>query len=426
VKKKGLWFGFLVLLLVLLWPASAVLADGPTVYTDEGQIFVDEDVSLEPGEIFEGDLGVFNGDLVVPEGSGVRGDVFVVDGDARVAGWVEGSLAVTGGDLILEAGARVDGDTVSLAGDGDVAGRVRGDLSSLFGDLDLRSSAVVEGDLMVLSGSLSREDGARIMGEAVPEIRLPRVPRVPDVPEMPAVPDLPRVPIRPQPPTVAQRVGDFFARSFSAGLMSLLLVGAGLLVVFLWPRQAGRVAECIRLMPAQSFGLGLLTFLVAAGLEALAAVLMIVVIMIAAALISTIILIPIGLLLILIAVLLLLPVPLGLLGGIVLGWVGLAEVVGRKVVSLLKGGEVKRLGAVLLGLLVTVPLVAILWVLKPVCCAWPFAILLVSVGLGSVVHTRFGRQPCQQAQAPAGDGPLPPEAMDEEAGQPDEPPADNG
>ena len=28
VKKKGLWFGFTVLLLVLLWPVSAVLADG--------------------------------------------------------------------------------------------------------------------------------------------------------------------------------------------------------------------------------------------------------------------------------------------------------------------------------------------------------------------------------------------------------------
>jgi cytoskeletal protein CcmA (bactofilin family) len=412
VKKKGLWFGLTVLVLVLLWPVSAVLADGPSIYMDGGQIFVEEDVSLEPGEVFDGDLGIFNGDLIVPEGSGVRGDVFVVDGDARVAGWIEGDLAVTGGDLILGAGARVDGDTMSLGGHGDMAGRVRGDLSSLFGDLALRSSAVVEGDLMVLSGSLSREDGARVVGESVPEIRMPRVPEV---------------------PTVGHRVGNFVGRVFSAGLMSLLLVGAGLLVVFIWPRHTNRVAECIRLMPAQSFGLGLLTFLVAAGVEALAAVLMIVVIMVAAALISTIILIPIGLLLILIALLLLLPVPLGMLGGMVLGWIGLAEVVGRKIVSLLKGGEVKPLGAVFLGLLVTVPLVAILWVLEPVCCAWPFAVVLVSVGLGSVVHTRFGRQSCQQGRTPAGAGqdaggdePLPAEAMDEEAGQPDEPPADNG
>ncbi|MGD8626303.1 MAG: polymer-forming cytoskeletal protein [Anaerolineae bacterium] len=427
MKKKGLLFGFTVLLLVLLWPASAALADGPTVYLDGGQIFVEEDVILEPGETFDGDLGVFDGDLIVPQGSGVRGDVFVVDGDVRIGGWIEGDLAVTGGDLLVETSGRVDGDTVSMAGDGDVAGRVRGDLSSLFGDLDLRSSAVVEGDLMVLSGSLSREEGARVMGEAVPEIRLPRVPvvpEVPEIPEIPPVPEVPRVPIRPQPSTVGQRVGNFFARSFSAGLMSLLLVGAGLLAVVIWPRRTGRVAECIRLMPAQSFGLGLLTFLVAAGLEALAAVLMIVVIMVAAALISTIILIPIGLLLILLALLLLLPVPLAMLGGMVLGWVGLAEVVGRKVVSLLKGGEVKPLGAVLLGLLITVPLVAVLWVLKPVCCAWPFAILLVSVGLGSVVHTRFGRQSCNQAAAAVADEPLPAEAMDEEAGQPDEPPGD--
>jgi hypothetical protein len=174
-------------------------------------------------------------------------------------------------------------------------------------------------------------------------------------------------------------------------------------------------------MPVQSFGLGLLTFLIAAGLEALATVLMILVILIAAALISTVILIPVGLLLILLSILLLLPVPLALAGAMVLGWVGLAQVIGQQVFKLLKSGYVRPLGAVLVGLLVTVPLAAILWIVQPACCAWPFVVLLTSVGLGAVFHTRFGRQNCQQPGPPAGPELLPAAAMDEETGQPDGP-----
>jgi hypothetical protein len=209
----------------------------------------------------------------------------------------------------------------------------------------------------------------------------------------------------------------------SAGLVSLLLIAAGLFVAFVWPRPTRRVADCIRLMPVQTFGMGLLTFLIAAGLEALAGVLMIVVILVAALLISTVILIPVGLLLILLSVLVLLPVPLALAGAMAFGWVALAEVVGRAIARLLGATQMKPIGAVLVGLLITVPVTAFLWIAKPVCCAWPFIILLTSVGLGAVVHTRFGRQACDQAAGQPPREALPPEAMDDEAGEPDLPPA---
>jgi hypothetical protein len=156
-------------------------------------------------------------------------------------------------------------------------------------------------------------------------------------------------------------------------------------------------------------------------LEALAMVLMILIILVAAALLSTVILIPIGLLLLVLSFLVLLPVPLALAGGMVLGWVALAELVGRQVLKLLRSGAVKSLGATLVGLLVTVPLAAILWIVKPVCCAWPFIILLTSMGLGAVIHTRFGRQSCRNARPPAEPELLPAEAMEDEAGQPDRP-----
>jgi len=440
VNKKGLWLG-LLLVLLMLWPVSAAFADEPSIYLDDGRIFVDEDVSLESGEVFDGDLGVFDGDLSMSAGSIVTGDVFVTSGDAEISGRINGDLAVISGDLHLSESGAVDGEVFVMSGDAEIAGRVDHDLSVMFGDMELRHSAFVGGDLMIMAGDLEREEGAHVGGDAVSEIVLPELPIIPErpdmpeLPEMPEMPELPEVPeihewepptppmhARPHRPTLGQRVGSFVGRTMTAAFLSMIFIGVGILVVFVWPRHTQKVAECISAMPLQSFGLGLLTFLMAAVLEAMAMVLMIIIILIAAALISTVILIPIGLLLILLSVLVLLPVPLALAGAVVLGWVSLAQVVGRKVIKLLNAGYVKPLGATLVGLLVTVPLAAIFWVIKPACCAWPFIILLTSVGVGAAIHTRFGTQNCQNGKPVPPAEALPAEAMDEEDGEPDEPP----
>jgi hypothetical protein len=447
MSKKIAWLGLLVLL--LLWPASVALADQPTWQFQEGRIFTDENVSLEPGETFEGDLGLFSGNLDLPKGSTVNGDVFVANGDARIGGRINGSLAVIDGVMQVDDTGWVTGDVFGMGGKQIVAGQVRGDLAALFGDMLLRSSAVVEGDLMVAPGNLEREAGAQVLGEQVQGLTIPRLPalrerlQVPAVPRItpPAIPDLPQwtppevtQPVRPFGSTFGQRLGNFVGRTFAAGFMTLVVVALGVFVVLVWPRPTRRVADCIAAIPAQSFGLGLLTFLIAAGLEALAGVLMIIIILVAAALIGTVILIPVGLLLLLLSGLILLPVPIALAGGMVLGWVGLSELVGNRVLKVFKASSVKPLGATLVGLFITAILAAILWIAKPVCCAWPFVILLSSLGLGAVVHTRFGRVSCQSAppaspgaasppEAPAGDQAMPADAMDEEAGKPDLPPA---
>jgi hypothetical protein len=293
----------------------------------------------------------------------------------------------------------------------------------MFGRGDLRDTAVIDGDLMVLSGSLERAAGARIGGEELSDIRLPNLPLIRErinPPEAPEVPVVPRV--RVDRSTPGQEFGRFVGRAVTAGFFSLAFIALGLLIVFVWPRHARRVSECIATMPVQSFVLGLLTFIIAALLEAVAAVLLILIVLVAAALISTVILIPIGLLLILLSVLVLLPVPLALMAGMVLGWVSLAQLVGQKVGKVLKSGGLQPLSATLLGLLITVPVAALLWILRPACCAWPFVILLTSVGLGAVFHTRFGRQACDQAKPADRTEVLPAEAMDDEAGDPDLPP----
>jgi hypothetical protein len=78
---------------------------------------------------------------------------------------------------------------------------------------------------------------------------------------------------------------------------------------------------------------------------------------------------------------------------------------------------------VIAGLVVTVPLAALLWVIQPACCAWPFIILLTSVGLGAVIHTRFGTQSCRASGPHEQFEALPPDAMDDEIGWPDVPPS---
>jgi cytoskeletal protein CcmA (bactofilin family) len=434
VRKKGLWVGLLLLLLLL--PASTVWAGDPGIIYDNGRIFVDEDVSLEPGETFNGDLGVFNGNLTVPQGSLVNGDVFVTNGDAEIDGQISGSVAVISGDYSLGESGLAKGDVFTMSGDQEISGRVTGDVSVLFGNIDLKDTAIVDGNVIVLSGSLHRAEGAQVRGDEMREIPLPemplirerlQVPEIREVPvpsELPPLPDLPVPPSRPriQVDTPAQQFGRFVGRVVAAAFFGLIFIALGTLIVIIWPRATRRVTDCIATMPLQSFALGLLTFLIALVLEALAMVLMILIIMVAAALISTIILIPIGLLLILLSVLVLLPVPLALAAGMVLGWIALAELVGRQAIRMLKAGQVQSLGATLVGLIISVSVATLLWLIAPLCCGWPFVVLLTSIGLGAVFHTRFGTQSCGQSQPLVEPELLPAEAMDEEAGMPDQAP----
>lgn len=429
LKLKRLWLGLVVLL--LLWPATSVLAEGlvrssggsTVVFYDEGQIFVGEDVSLEPGETFDGDLGILDGDLTLAEGSTVNGDVFITSGDAYVAGRVNGDLAIISGNLTEIETGWVTGDVFGASSQLDVAGFVGGDLSSLFGGMELRSSAVVKGDLLATPGEYHREDGAQIQGEEVHEFSIPPIPfirdRLSEVPELRPTPQLSRP--TPSGRPLGQDIGRFVGRAVAATFLGLVFIALGALIVIVWPRATHRVSDCIAVLPVQSFGLGLLTYLMAAGLEALAAVLMILIILLGTALIATGILFPIGLLLILLSLLVLLPVPLTLVGAMVLGWVGLAQLIGGKVMKALRVQEPAPLGSALVGLVITVALAAFLWLIQPTCCAWLFVILLTSIGLGAVIHTRFGKQSCRMAGAPDGPELLPLEAMDEESGQPDGP-----
>ena len=454
MKRK--WMALAVLVVLLLLPAGIASAQGPVGGSDGGQVFTGQDVSLDPGEVFEGDLSVIDGNLDMAEGSSILGDLFVTKGRAAIAGKVHGNAAIMGGEIDLVDTGQVVGDLFAMGGKHDLAGQVNGNVSILFGETILRSSAVVRGDLLAVPGDLTQEEGAQVKGEVVSSLSLPRAAgtsepeRLPDVPSVaPATPRAPEQvpPVQVQPPSAqSHRFGDrlarFTGRLLAAMFLSLLVMGIGALIVLIWPRSTQRVDDCIAALPGQSLGLGLLTFFLAAALEVVAIFLMVLVILVGALLMATIVLIPVGLLLILLSGLLLLPVPLALAGGFLLGWVALAEIVGRKLLESLRVRDASQLAQVLLGLLVTLVPATVLWLIQPWCCGVPFVVVLTSIGLGAVFHTRFGTRTCQKesphlepdmpAPGPASKvdseevsaeyDSLPADVMDQEAGLPDAPP----
>ncbi len=421
MRRIGLWAGLLAL--VLLGPAAVALADGPVVTFDGGRIFVGEDVLVAAGQTFDGDLGVLRGDLTVAEEGVVNGDLFVAGGNAYIAGRVNGDLAIIDGHLELAPSGHVTGDVFGLRASQDVAGQVEGNLSALLGDMALRTTALIHGDLLVSPGRIQREGGARVLGNEVIKLDMPTFPFLQQgSEETPGQnPTPPPVPWQRPQRTWRSGVGRLIGNVMAMAFFSLLSIGIGMLVVLIWPQPTRQVSDCILALPARSLGLGLLTFLIAAGLEVVAAILVVMVWLVATALVGTVILIPLGFLLMLLSPLLLLPIPVALAGAMILGWVGLSELIGQRVLRLLNVADIRPLGAALVGLLITVTMTALLWLIKPLCCAWPFVILVSSIGLGAAIHTCLGQQNCRPAVPPPPPEALPAEAMESEAGQPDGP-----
>lgn len=376
MRKQVLRIGLLLLLLAL--PLSPAWAAGEQ--PDEGRVVWGEDLTLRTGDVHAGDLAVIGGDLDLATGSRVLGDLFVSGGSADVDGQVLGALAVVGGNLTLGAEAQVDGDLFFAGGDVDIAGRVRGNLSTLRDDLTLRQSAVVEGDIVTFASSYTREPGAQVWGQD--RIAAPA-----------PAPPIPEVSVRPPQPTAGSRLIDAVWSVLLTLFVAGLLIVLGTVIAAILPKPINRVRDELKANLALSFGVGLLAWLVAAGLEVVAVLVLAVVTLLAALLMATVILIPVGLVLIILSPILLLPVPLALLAGLVLGWVAMAQQAGRWLLKALKANRASDALSTFVGLvLLTTPL-ALLWLLKPCCLGFPLAVLLASMGLGAAVLTRLGSRP---------------------------------
>lgn len=296
---------------VLVTLLSLAAAFAPTVWAGPPQ----PDDPDSWGRIWRDQLAqgrIFNGDLTVEPGQVIESDVVLYDGNVEVReeSRIAGNLVVYSGDILIEQGGVVEGDVSAFSGDVEIAGEVGGNVASWSGDIDLAESARVAGDVSVLSGDVDRDSAAFVGGNVVqgPDFRL-------------GVPPLGmfRGDHAPEPPIFAMdhggrplgaRVGAFFLRLLLGFGLALVLVPIAALVTYAFPNYIGDIEATYRRQPAAAFILGLMTGPVMAVIALVLAIT--------------------------ICGLILVPVPfLALLGLSFVGWTALSLTTGRRVGGML-------------------------------------------------------------------------------------------
>lgn len=261
-------------------------------------------------------------------------------------------LLLLGGSLRLERDSHVLGNVVVAGGEAWIDGRVDGDVVVLGGGTELASNAVVNGDLVVF-GQLRRSEQAQVLGNTVEGLAASQgfkyLPRM--------LENLPGIGRLEEPADIIDRGSDGggFAGSLGGALLMVLLA---VLVVALMPKPLERVTRTLRGSALLSIGVGLLTWVL-------------------------------GVMLIVLLTVICIGIPVALVLGLaivlaqVLGWIAAGQVVGQRLLELLKVkatlmGETVA-GTFLLGLLSSIP-----------CVGWLLGLAVSSWGVGAVVLTRFG------------------------------------
>ena len=263
---------------------------------------------------------------------------------------LNGNLWVFGGNADLRSESRVNGDILIAGGNLSVNGEVTGNITATGGNVSLMNGAIVRGDVNMIGSSLQRSNQARVDGDINEQARGPFQFALPRTNLR-----IPRLDISMNP------VWEFMTFLFQSFLVSALAV----LVGMFWPRQTTRVARTAVTQPLVSGGLGLLTVIVVPIVMLVLAI--------------TLILIPVSLL-------------VGLVLGIVLlfGWIAIGMEVGQRMASLFKTEWALPVAAGLGTLVLSIIVGGVgkyVW-----CIGWLAPVLVLLVGLGSVLLTRFGTQ----------------------------------
>ncbi len=279
---------------------------------------------------------------------------------------LRGGLVVAGGSATLQSGSAVFGDVLVLGGSLRAAGTVNGDVAVFGGSMQLTGTAVVNGDVVSFGGSVDRDPGAVINGDFRTEGRfsLPAI-----GPLLPFAPGLEMGRLAPQ-VDLARDPGQWLLVQFLRFLQNIgltLAFGAlALIIALIWPKGVERVGRTEMEQPLLAFAVGLLTWVLALGL----AIIMVI----------TICLLPFAILL-----------GLVLLGVVVLAWVATGWVLGHKLLGLLNMRKPSLVVEAVVGTVVL--LLAYFLVSLIFCLDFVFGVIVVSLGTGALILTRFGRQP---------------------------------
>lgn len=295
-------------------------------------------------------LSMFVGPVAYAQGDGgdrfIFNEAFVLEAGQTLAG----RLAVANGSATLQAGSLVQQDVAAFGSALTIAGTVRGNVAAFGGTVRLQETAIIEGDFAAFGATVVREPGAVIRGDSVGAARSPVPPGA-----------LPSPPGR-------SLVGSVVSWQLRTVGWSLFLAVLGIIAALLAPHAVGRVADAAAADPALTFGLGLLTFIVAT----------------------------LGGALLLIACGLGLLVWLGLGAALLLGWIGVGLWCGRRLLATLRVESATALGEVALGVVLITVLSRLPW-----CIGFLFSVIVGSIGLGAVVVSRFGTQPPDEVSVPA-------------------------
>ena len=348
MKKKYLIFP---LLLLLLLPTTAVFAQ--TVVTS--------------GEEINNDVEVFEEDLIVDDGATINGDVAVFNGNAVISGTIDGDLAVFNGQATI-------------------IGTVDGDVAVFNGNIVVEDAADFSGDYFVINGELINNGSERLEGVALPGL-------VPDEwaegfsanfsPDFegpvitPPVPPTP--PKAPTPPNINYRHDgpSFWGGVAGAGVSSIFMGLIAFVVAAAFPHHLQRVSATARKKSISGGIVGALTMF--------AVPVLLVFLTVLSALLT---IVCIGLLgFPIVAVM-----AIGYAAAIIFGWIGVGNVFGEWLAGKLNLDNQNLKTTAVLG---TITLTLTLGVLGAI----PFVFgeslvsgIIVWVGLGAVMLTKFGRR----------------------------------
>ncbi len=283
--------------------------------------------------------------------------VFGGDFTLRSGETLSGDLVVLGGNVTLEEGSVVEGSVFLMGGNAEMQGVVERDIALFGGNLTLGGTARVGGSITVFGGNLRRAEGAVVSGEVLQgdEVRVPfdwdfgQVVRIPSG------------------PWAIQTWPVFDSLWFSGVsyvLRAVLLAGLAVLVVMFLPVHTSRVGRTAIEQPVITGGLGVLTAIVVPLFLVVLAV--------------TICLIPVtiaGAMLLVVAV--------------VFGWLGLGLEVGTRMAEAFRWTLHPAAAAGVGTLVMTLVADGIGFI---PCVGWLAPALVASLGLGSVIVTRFGGQ----------------------------------
>lgn len=271
----------------------------------------------------------------------VLADTFrLEDGDV-----MQGNLVVIGSTVSIAETARLDGDVVVVGGTITSAGTVNGDLVVIGGAVTLEDSAMIDGNVMTTGATFKRSPLAQVTGTITEQ--------------SPTVFNVDRTNLFRFPFATKE---DYLARFLMVALESLGLAVLAVIVGLFLPSQTKRVSDMIVKEPLVTGGVGLLTLFCAP---------------IALVLISiTLILIPVAALAAVVFAL-----------AILYGWIAVGNEIGERIGRLFHAEWATPISAGI-GVLLLTLVVGTLNLLP--CLGWIFGFIVIILGVGAVVSSRFG------------------------------------